>query len=217
MPRKKNIDVMWKKEYWERILEQMTPKKRIQVERWISFDRFVITIEHYPPNVNIPINLKTISSTKAKKIMQELVFEGKSPSVIKSEITRTVNYIKKYLRDNDELFTKVLVEEGIWPKDDTDTYEKFGAKTSDVKYGFVYFIKNEDIYKIGITDNLMRRLNELKPDEVINTVRCSNYETLEKQLHKKFKKQRIPQTEYFRLTQNLIQQVIDEMTKGAIL
>ena len=63
----------------------------------------------------------------------------------------------------------------------------------------------------------MRRLNELKPDEVINTVRCSNYETLEKQLHKKFKKQRIPQTEYFRLTQNLIQQVIDEMTKGAIL
>ena len=63
----------------------------------------------------------------------------------------------------------------------------------------------------------MRRLIELKPDEVINTVRCSNYETLEKQLHKKFKKQRIPQTEYFRLTQNLIQQVIDEMTKGAIL
>ena len=63
----------------------------------------------------------------------------------------------------------------------------------------------------------MRRLNELKPDEVINTVRCSNYETLEKQLHKKFKKQRIPQTEYFRLTQNLVQQVNEEMTKGAVL
>ena len=63
----------------------------------------------------------------------------------------------------------------------------------------------------------MRRLNELKPDEVINTVRCSNYETLVKQLHKKFKKQSIPQTEYFRLTQNLVQQVNEEMTKGAVL
>ena len=63
----------------------------------------------------------------------------------------------------------------------------------------------------------MRRLNELKPDEVINTVKCTNYETLEKQLHKKFKKQRILQTEYFRLSKNLVQQVIDEITKGVIL
>ena len=96
-------------------------------------------------------------------------------------------------------------------------YEKFGPKISDIKYGFVYFIKNEDIYKVVITDNLMRRLNQLKPDEVINTVRCANYETLEKQLHKKFKKHRIPQTRYFRLTQNLVQQVNEEKTKGAVL
>ena len=149
--------------------------------------------------------------------MEDLILEGKSSSAIQSEITRTDKYIKKYLQDNHELFTKVLVEEGKWPKDDTNMYEKFGPKISDIKYGFVYFIKNEDIYKIGITDNLMRRLNQLKPDEVINTVRCTNYETLEKQLHKKFKKQRIPQTEYFRLTQNLVQQVNEEMTKGAVL
>ena len=65
--------------------------------------------------------------------------------------------------------------------------------------GFVYLIRNDDIYKIGITDNLLRRFNQLKPDEVLNVVRCSNYESLEKELHKKFKKNRIPQTEYFRL------------------
>ena len=217
MARKKNIDVMWKKEYWEQILEPMPPKKRIQVERWFTFDRFVITIEHYPPNVKIPINLKSISSSKAEKIMQDLILEGKSVSAIRSEINRTEKYIKKYLQENGEIFTKVLVEEGKWPKDDKETYEKFGPKISDIKYGFVYFIKNEDIYKIGITDNLMRRLNQLKPDEVINTVRCTNYETLEKQLHKKFKMHRIPQTEYFRLTQNLVQQVNEEMTKGAVL
>ena len=187
MPRKKNIDVMWKKEYWERILEPMPPKKRIQVERWFIFDRFVITIEHYPPNVNIPINLKSIGRTKAKKIMQDLMSEGKSISAINSELTRTDKYIKKYLQDNHELFNKVLVEEGIWPKDDTNMYEKFGPKISDIKYGFVYFIKNEDIYKIGITDNLMRRLNQLKPDEVINTVRCANYETLKNSYIKNLK------------------------------
>ena len=81
--------------------------------------------------------------------------------------------------------------------------------------GFVYLIRNDDIYKIGITDNLLRRFNQLKPDEVLNVVRCSNYEKLEKELHKKFKKNRIPQSEYFRLDKNQIEQVNDEMVKGA--
>ena len=81
--------------------------------------------------------------------------------------------------------------------------------------GFVYLIRNEDIYKIGITDNLLRRFNQLKPDEVLNVVRCSNFESLEKELHKKFKEYRIPQTEYFRLSKNQIEQVNIEMTKGA--
>ena len=81
--------------------------------------------------------------------------------------------------------------------------------------GFVYLIRNGDIYKIGITDNLLRRFNQLKPDEVLNVVRCSNFESLEKELHKKFKEFRIPQTEYFRLSKNQIEQVNIEMTKGA--
>ena len=81
--------------------------------------------------------------------------------------------------------------------------------------GFVYFIRNKDIFKIGITDNLLRRFNQLKPDEILNVVRCSNYETLEKELHKKFKNNRIPQTEYFRLDKNQIEQVNIAMTKGA--
>ena len=84
-----------------------------------------------------------------------------------------------------------------------------------VDKGFVYLIRNDDIFKIGITDNLLRRFNQLKPDEVLNVVRCSNYETLEKDLHKKFKKNRIPQTEYFRLDNNQVEQVNIAMTKGA--
>ena len=92
-----------------------------------------------------------------------------------------------------------------------DQYEPI----STAEKGFVYLIRNDDIYKIGITDNLLRRFNQLKPDEVLNVVRCSNFESLEKELHKKFKEYRIPQTEYFRLNKNQIEQVNIAMTKGA--
>ena len=51
--------------------------------------------------------------------------------------------------------------------------------------------------------------------QILNVVRCSNYETLEKDLHKKFKENRIPQTEYFRLENNQIEEVNIEMINGA--
>ena len=41
---------------------------------------------------------------------------------------------------------------------------------STAVFGFVYFVRNDEIYKVGITDNLLRRLKELKPDEILNSV-----------------------------------------------
>ena len=64
-------------------------------------------------------------------------------------------------------------------------------------YGFVYFIRNQELVKIGITGNLLRRMAQLEPDEILNVVRCRNYQELEKDLHSLFKDERIPQTEYF--------------------
>ena len=81
--------------------------------------------------------------------------------------------------------------------------------------GCVYLIRNKDIYKIGITENALRRFGQLKPDEVINVVKCSNYRSLEKELHKQFKKYRIPQTEYFRFGKKQVKEVNNAMTKGA--
>ena len=66
--------------------------------------------------------------------------------------------------------------------------------------GFVYLIRNKDLYKIGITQNLEQRMKALKPDEILSTMKTENYEALEKQLHKKYSAVRIPQTEYFRLS-----------------
>ncbi len=107
-----------------------------------------------------------------------------------------------------------LSEKVLYEGEPVIKLEQYKSVNSGGK-GFVYLIRNDDIYKIGITDNLLRRFNQLKPDEVLNVVRCSNYETLEKDLHKKFKKNRIPQTEYFRLDNNQVEQVNIEMTKGA--
>lgn len=76
-----------------------------------------------------------------------------------------------------------------------------------VKYGFVYFIRNGDLFKIGITENLLRRLGELQPDEVLNVVRCKNFQEVEKRLHSDFKEIRLPQTEYFRMREGNVLEV----------
>ena len=65
--------------------------------------------------------------------------------------------------------------------------------------GWTYLIKNGDLYKIGITKNINNRMRQLKPDEVLAKSYRSNYRELEKHLHFRYKKVRIPQTEYFRL------------------
>ena len=40
--------------------------------------------------------------------------------------------------------------------------------------GFVYLIRNKDLYKIGITVSIKRRVKELKPDEVIAVKEAAN-------------------------------------------
>ena len=70
--------------------------------------------------------------------------------------------------------------------------------------GSVYFIRNKDLYKIGITKNFNQRMKVLKPDEIIKVLKINDYKEIEKKLHNKYKKMRIPQTEYFRLEKSQI-------------
>ena len=65
--------------------------------------------------------------------------------------------------------------------------------------GWLYIIKNGDLYKIGITTNLDNRMRQLKPDCILAKLYTKDFRYLEKKLHKKYKDVRIPQTEYFRL------------------
>ena len=86
-------------------------------------------------------------------------------------------------------------------EDENDYLEEYEQEDQT---GFVYLIRNQDIYKIGITQNLLKRMNQLKADELLDSVRCSNYKELEKEIHQQFKEYRIPQSEYFRLNSKQI-------------
>ncbi len=65
--------------------------------------------------------------------------------------------------------------------------------------GWLYIIRNQDLYKIGITRNFESRMRQLKPDNVVAKLYTSDFKKLERELHHRYKLFRIPQTEYFRL------------------
>jgi hypothetical protein len=66
--------------------------------------------------------------------------------------------------------------------------------------GFVYLIRNGDLHKIGRSDNPSKRFRQLKPDEVIQVLETDRSRDLEYELHQRFKDKRLPQSEYFRLS-----------------
>ena len=79
--------------------------------------------------------------------------------------------------------------------------------------GWVYLIRNRDLYKIGITKNLDKRMRQLKPDNVVTSVYTSDFVKLERELHNRYKKFRIPQTEYFRLKEYHLHEIKQIITK----
>ena len=79
--------------------------------------------------------------------------------------------------------------------------------------GWLYLIRNGDLYKIGITKNINNRMHQLKPDNVIAKLYSLHFKKLEKELHKKYKDVRIPQTEYFRLNNSQIKEIKKRISK----
>ena len=73
--------------------------------------------------------------------------------------------------------------------------------------GWLYLIKNRDLYKIGITKNFENRMRQLKPDSVVAKFYTADFVKLERELHNRYKKLRIPQTEYFRLEKTHIKEI----------
>ena len=136
-------------------------------------------------------------------------FKNSESSKVEKEFWESFEKAYFYSRENVirvcNLFLKFNKE--ITARINNKEYTEYLAKDESSGFGFVYFIRNKDIYKIGITQNMLQRIDQLKPDELLDSVRCSNYKELEKEIHSKFKGCRIPQTEYFRLDKEEINQI----------
>ena len=66
--------------------------------------------------------------------------------------------------------------------------------------GFVYLMKNGDLYKLGCTNNLKGEANKMKPGEIISSFKTNDPKSFEARLLRLYKKKTIPYTNYFRLS-----------------
>ena len=69
---------------------------------------------------------------------------------------------------------------------------------------FIYLIRNGDLHKIGHTKNLKKHIKQLKPDEIILSIEVHNPKGIEARLMKRYSQVRIPDSDYFRLNPNQV-------------
>jgi len=67
---------------------------------------------------------------------------------------------------------------------------------------FVYLMKNGDLYKIGCTSNLENEASKLKPGEIISSYKINDPKSFQARLLRLYRKKRIPDTSYFRLSES---------------
>lgn len=63
--------------------------------------------------------------------------------------------------------------------------------------GFLYVIGYRNLIKIGITQNLQRRMRELGPDVIYRVFMSPDYEELERKAHASWAEKRVPKSEWF--------------------
>ena len=70
--------------------------------------------------------------------------------------------------------------------------------------GFVYLMKNGDLYKLGCTTNLTSEASKMKPGVIIASFKTNHPKSFEVRLLRLYKKKRVPGTNYFRLSESEI-------------
>tara|TARA_B100000965_G_scaffold257966_1_gene217383 strand:+ start:179 stop:739 length:561 start_codon:yes stop_codon:yes gene_type:complete len=67
---------------------------------------------------------------------------------------------------------------------------------------FVYLMKNGDLYKLGCTSDLESEASKMKPGKIISSFKTNDPKSFEVRLLRLYKKKRIPDTNYFRLSES---------------
>ena len=63
-------------------------------------------------------------------------------------------------------------------------------------------MKNGDLYKLGCTSDLESESNKMKPGKIISSFKTTDPKSFEARLLRLYKKKRIPDTNYFRLSES---------------
>ena len=73
---------------------------------------------------------------------------------------------------------------------------------------FVYLIKKGDLYKIGSGKNIIEYFKKIKPDEILATIETDYAKALEARLLRRYMNSRMPESNYFNLTEKQIEDCI---------
>tara|TARA_Y100001968_G_scaffold283116_1_gene281535 strand:+ start:904 stop:1470 length:567 start_codon:yes stop_codon:yes gene_type:complete len=71
---------------------------------------------------------------------------------------------------------------------------------------FIYLMKNGDLYKLGSTKNLEFEANKLKPGKIVASFRSTDSKSFQARLLRLYKRKRIPETNYFRLSEKEVEE-----------
>ena len=142
--KEESFEVLWEKKYWNSVIDQIIPSKKIFIKKYLNFDEFVIYCNYSAEedNYDIEITPDISVSNKAMEIMNEnvriLEEEGlktaeverlkKESELFVQELNETSEFLQDYLSDQN-IFYRVLVENDLWPKEwkieGKDPYEFF--------------------------------------------------------------------------------------------
>ena len=124
------------------------------------------------------------------------------------ELNIDLETINNVIKDNQELFDKYIKNK-----------EKESVKKELPKDGYVYIIKIDNYYKIGISINPKNRLKSftklMKEPEIISLTFCNNYKQVEKELHEMFS-DRNTNGEWFTLTDEELDKAIQYLKENEI-
>ncbi len=81
----------------------------------------------------------------------------------------------------------------------------------------IYLTRKADLYKISHTNNLEKEIKKIKPDEIIAKMEIDSPEVFEARLYRRYKKSRLPDSDYFRLSEDQVRDCMRQLGKKSQL
>tara|TARA_B100001250_G_scaffold89554_1_gene74296 strand:+ start:147 stop:689 length:543 start_codon:yes stop_codon:yes gene_type:complete len=78
--------------------------------------------------------------------------------------------------------------------------------------GYIYLIKKGDLYSIGSTNDIEKKMSSIEPDKILKTIKLDNPISLEARLFRRYKSVRLPESSYFRLTEEQLQDCENQLS-----